>query len=89
MLYFGSRTLGDGAIGTEGEQKLQGYLAEEFKKSVLEPTKEQKGFSALLRSLKTNQSAWKEAVMETRMAEGVTGRNVIGFIDNKSRKIRS
>jgi hypothetical protein len=82
VIFLAADDLGGRAIGTEGEQKAADYLAEEFKKSGLEPKGTEGFFQPFTVSKPTNPH--EEAVIGTD-GEGVTGRNVIGFIDNKSR----
>jgi hypothetical protein len=81
VTFLAADDLGGRAIGTEGEQKAADYLAEEFKKSGLEPKGTAGYFQPFTVSKPTNPH--EEAVIGTD-GEGVTGRNVIGFIDNKS-----
>jgi len=81
VTFLAADELGGRAIGTEGEQKAADYLAEEFKKSGLEPKGTTGFFQPFTVSKPTNPH--EEAVIGTD-GEGVTGRNVIGFIDNKS-----
>lgn len=81
VTFLAADNLGGRAIGTEGEQKAADYLAEEFKKSGLEPKGTAGYFQPFTVSKPTNPH--EEAVIGTD-GEGVTGRNVIGFIDNKS-----
>ena len=81
VTFLAADDLGGRAIGTEGEQKAADYLAEEFKKSGLEPKGTVGYFQPFTVSKPTNPH--EEAVIGTD-GEGVTGRNVIGFIDNKS-----
>jgi hypothetical protein len=81
VIFLASDDLEGRAIGTDGEQKAADYLAEEFKKSGLEPKGTAGFFQPFTVSKPTNPH--EEAVVGTD-GEGVTGRNVIGFIDNKS-----
>lgn len=81
VTFLAADDLSGRAIGTEGEQKAADYLAEEFKKSGLEPKGTAGFFQPFTVSKPTNLH--EEAVIGTD-GEGVTGRNVIGFIDNKS-----
>jgi hypothetical protein len=81
VTFLAADDLNGRAIGTEGEQKAADYLAEEFKKSGLEPKGTAGYFQPFTVSKPTNPH--EEAVIGTD-GEGVTGRNVIGFIDNKS-----
>ncbi len=79
--YLAADELGGRAIGTEGEEKAAEYLAEQFKKIGLEAMGTEDFFQPFTVSKPTNPH--EEAVIGTE-GEGVTGRNVIGFIDNKS-----
>jgi hypothetical protein len=79
--YLAADNLGGRAIGSEGEEKAAEYLAEQFKKIGLEPKGTEGFFQPFTVSKPTNPH--EEAVIGTD-GEGVTGRNVIGFIDNKS-----
>jgi hypothetical protein len=81
VTFLASDDLEGRAIGTDGEQKAADYLAEEFKKSGLEPKGTEGFFQPFTVSKPTNPH--EEAVVGTD-GEGLTGRNVIGFIDNKS-----
>jgi hypothetical protein len=81
VTYLAADDLGGRAIGTAGEQKAAEYLAEEFKKIGLEPKGTEGFFQPFTVSKPTNPH--EEAVIGTDGA-GVTGRNVVGFIDNKS-----
>jgi hypothetical protein len=83
VIFLAADELGGRAIGTEGEQKAADYLAEEFKKAGLEPKGTEGFFQPFTVSKPTNPH--EEAVIGTDGA-GVTGRNVIGFIDNQSDK---
>jgi|AntRauMFilla1563_2_1112583.scaffolds.fasta_scaffold00634_6 hypothetical protein len=83
VIFLAADELGGRAIGTEGEQKAADYLAEEFKKAGLEPKGTEGFFQPFTVSKPTNPH--EEAVIGTDGA-GVTGRNVIGFINNQSDK---
>lgn len=83
VIFLAADELRGRAIGTEGEQKAADYLAEEFKKAGLEPKGTEGFFQPFTVSKPTNPH--EEAVIGTDGA-GVTGRNVIGFIDNQSEK---
>jgi len=80
--YLAADDLGGRPIGSEGEQKAADYLAEKFSKIGLEPKGTDSFFQPFTVSKPTNPH--EEAVIGTD-GEGVTGRNVIGFIDNKSK----
>jgi len=81
--YLAADDLGGRAIGTEGEQKAADYLAVEFEKIGLEAKGTDGYFQPFTVSKPTNPH--EEAVIGTD-GKGVTGRNVIGFIDNQSEK---
>lgn len=81
VIFLAADDLEGRAIGTDGEQKAADYLAQEFKKAGLEPKGTEGFFQTFTVSKPTNPH--EEAVIGTD-GEGVTGRNVIGFIDNKS-----
>jgi hypothetical protein len=83
VIFLAADELRGRAIGTEGEQKAADYLAEEFKKAGLEPKGTEGFFQPFTVSKPTNPH--EVAVIGTDGA-GVTGRNVIGFIDNQSDK---
>jgi hypothetical protein len=71
------------AIGTEGEQKAAEYLAKEFEKLGLKPKGTDGFFQPFTVSKPSNPH--EEAVIGTDGA-GITGRNVVGFLDKKSDK---
>lgn len=71
------------AIGTEGEVKAADYLAKEFKKLGLAPKGTEGFFQSFTVSKPSNPH--EEAVIGTD-GEGITGRNVVGFLDKKSDK---
>lgn len=81
VLFLAADDLGGRAIGTEGEQKAADYLAARFEEVGLQPKGSEGFFQPFTVSKPTNPH--EEAVIGTD-GEGVTGRNVIGFIDNKS-----
>lgn len=81
--YLAADDLGGRAIGTEGEEKAAKYLEVEFEKIGLEPKGTDLYFQPFTVSKPTNPH--EEAVIGTN-GEGVTGRNVIGFIDNQAEK---
>jgi hypothetical protein len=81
VTFLAADDLGGRAFGTEGEQKAADYLAEQFKKAGLEPKGTEGFFQPFTVSKPTNPH--EEAIVGTD-GEGLTGRNVIGFIDNKS-----
>lgn len=69
------------AIGTDGEEKASDYLAGEFEEIGLSPMGTDGYFQPFTVSKPTNPH--EEAVIGTD-GDGITGRNVIGFIDNGS-----
>ncbi|MEB2783285.1 M20/M25/M40 family metallo-hydrolase [Algoriphagus persicinus] len=81
VTYLASDDLGGRAIGTAGEQKAAEYLAAEFKEIGLVPKGTEEFIQPFTVSKPTNPH--EEAVIRTD-GEGVIGRNVIGYIDNKS-----
>ncbi|MFC3879696.1 M28 family peptidase [Algoriphagus namhaensis] len=81
VTYLAADELAGRAIGTAGEEKAAEYLATEFKKAGLDPKGTEGYFQPFTVSKPTNPH--EEAVIGTD-GEGVTGRNVVGFIDNKS-----
>ncbi len=81
--FLAADALGGRAIGTEGEQKAADYLAEQFEKIGLEPKGTEGFFQPFTVSKPTNPH--EEAVIGTD-GEGVTGRNVVGFINNNAEK---
>lgn len=81
VIFLAADDLGGRAIGTEGEQKAADYLAGQFEEIGLQPKGTEGFFQPFTVSKPTNPH--EEAVIGTD-GEGVTGRNVIGYIDNKS-----
>jgi hypothetical protein len=81
VTYLAADDLAGRAIGTDGEQKAAEYLAAEFKEIGLLPKGTEAYFQPFTVSKPTNPH--EEAVIGTD-GEGVTGRNVVGYIDNKS-----
>lgn len=73
--------LGGRAIGTEGELKAAEYLAKEFKNAGLTPKGTEGFFQPFTVSKPSNPH--EEAVIGTDGA-GITGRNVVGFLDKKA-----
>lgn len=71
------------AIGTEGEQKAAQYLAKEFKNMGLLPKGTEGFFQPFTVSKPSNPH--EEAVIGTD-GTGITGRNVVGFLDKKANK---
>jgi len=71
------------AIGTEGEEQAAQYLAERFEQIGIEP----KGTSGFFQEFTVSKPSnpHEEAVIGTD-GEGITGRNVLGFIDNQAEK---
>ena len=74
---------GGRAIGTEGEQQAAEYLAEEFDKLGLQPMGTDGFFQEFTVSKPSNPH--EEAVIGTDGA-GITGRNVIAYLDKKAEK---
>ncbi|OOG70557.1 M20/M25/M40 family metallo-hydrolase [Algoriphagus sp. A40] len=83
VTFLAADDLGGRAIGTEGEQKAAEYLAGEFEKIGLEPKGTEGFFQPFTVSKPTNPH--EEAVIGTD-GEGITGRNVVGFLDKKADK---
>lgn len=83
VIYLAADDLGGRAIGTEGEQKAAEYLAKEFEKLGLQPKGTEGFFQAFTVSKPSNPH--EEAVIGTDGA-GITGRNLIGFLDKKADK---
>ena len=71
------------AIGTDGEEQAAQYLADRFKQLGVEP----KGTSGFFQEFTVSKPSnpHEEAVIGTD-GEGITGRNVVGFIDNQAEK---
>lgn len=71
------------AIGTDGEEQAAQYLADRFKQLGVEP----KGTSGFFQEFTVSKPSnpHEEAVIGTD-GVGITGRNVVGFIDNKAEK---
>ncbi|WP_051287363.1 M28 family peptidase [Algoriphagus mannitolivorans] len=83
VVFLAADDLGGRAIGTEGEQKAAEYLAKEFEKIGLAPKGTEGFFQPFTVSKPSNPH--EEAVIGTN-GEGVTGRNVVGFLDKKADK---
>ncbi len=77
--YLASDELEGRAIGTDGEVLAARYIANKFIEIGLEP----KGTDKYFQTFKVNKptNPHEEAVIGTS-GEGITGRNVIGYIDN-------
>lgn len=83
VIFLAADELGGRAIGTEGEQKAAEYLAIEFEKAGLQPMGTEGFFQPFTVSKPSNPH--EEAVIGTEGA-GITGRNVVGFLDKKADK---
>ncbi|MFN3997422.1 M28 family peptidase [Algoriphagus sp.] len=83
VTFLAADDLGGRAIGTEGEEKAADYLAKAFKKAGLQPKGTEGFFQPFTVSKPSNPH--EEAVIGTD-GEGITGRNVVGFLDKKSDK---
>ncbi|MDF2156582.1 M28 family peptidase [Algoriphagus sp. CAU 1675] len=81
VYYLAADDLGGRAIGTAGEEMAAKYLAERFKKIGLEPKGTDGYFQSFTVSKPSNPH--EEAIIGTD-GEGITGQNVIGYIDNQS-----
>jgi Zn-dependent M28 family amino/carboxypeptidase len=83
VAYLAADDLGGRAIGTEGEQKAAEYLASEYKKLGLEP----KGTDGYLQPFTVSKPSnpHEEAIIGTD-GDGITGKNVVGYLDKKSDK---
>tara|TARA_R110001599_G_scaffold271735_2_gene472844 strand:+ start:8886 stop:10124 length:1239 start_codon:yes stop_codon:yes gene_type:complete len=79
VAYLADDKLEGRAIGTEGEQLAAEYIAAAFKKYGLEP----KGTDGYMQpfNVKKSTSPHEEAVIGDAEG-GITGRNVVGYIDN-------
>lgn len=77
--YLASDDLEGRAIGTDGEVLAAKYIADQFREIGLEP----KGTDRYFQVFKVNKPSnpHEEAVIGTD-GDGITGRNVVGFIDN-------
>lgn len=84
VYFLASDNLEGRSIGTEGEEKAAKYLAERFQKIGLTPKGTDGFFQEFTVSKPTNPH--EEAVIGTD-GVGVTGRNVVGYIDNASDEI--
>ncbi len=83
IAYLADDALEGRAIGTEGEEKAANYLAERFKEIGLKPG----GTEDYYQIFTVNKPASPHEQAEPKAdGEGITGRNVIGMIDNKSSK---
>ena len=83
VYFLAADDLGGRAIGTTGEQKAAEYLAQEFDKLGLTPMGTNGFFQEFTVSKPSNPH--EEAVIGTDGA-GVTGRNVVAFLDKKADK---
>ena len=83
IIYLASDELLGRAIGTVGEQKAAEYLASEFGKLGLQPKGTDGFFQPFTVSKPSNPH--EEAIIGTE-GEGITGRNVIGYLDRKADK---
>ncbi len=83
VYFLAADDLGGRAIGTTGEQKAAEYLAQEFEKLGLTPMGTDGFFQEFTVSKPSNPH--EEAVIGTNAA-GVTGRNVVAFLDKKAEK---
>lgn len=83
VVFLAADDLGGRAIGTEGEQKAAEYLAKEFEKLGLQPMGTEGFFQPFTVSKPSNPH--EEAVIGTD-GEGITGRNVVAFLDKKADK---
>lgn len=81
--HLASDDLEGRAIGTEGEQLAAEYLAKRFEAKGLKPKGTEGFFQPFTVNKPTNPH--EEAVIGTD-GEGVTGRNVVGYLDNKANK---
>ena len=83
VTFLAADDLGGRAIGTEGEEKAAEYLSKEFEKVGLAPKGTEGFFQSFTVSKPSNPH--EEAVIGTDGA-GITGRNVVGFMDKKADK---
>ena len=83
VYFLAADDLGGRAIGTTGEQKAAEYLAQKFEKLGLTPMGTDGFFQEFTVSKPSNPH--EEAVIGTDGA-GVTGRNVVAFLDKKADK---
>ena len=83
VYFLAADDLGGRAIGTSGEQKAAEYLAQEFEKLGLTPMGTDGFFQEFTVSKPSNPH--EEAVIGTDGA-GVTGQNVVAFLDKKADK---
>lgn len=83
VVFLAADALGGRAIGTDGEQKAAEYLAQEFEKLGLQGKGTEGFFQPFTVSKPSNPH--EEAVIGTD-GEGITGRNVIAFLDKKADK---
>ena len=81
--HLASDELEGRAIGTEGEKLAAEYLAKRFEEKGLSPKGTEGFFQPFTVNKPTNPH--EEAVIGTD-GEGVTGRNVVGYLDNKAAK---
>jgi Zn-dependent M28 family amino/carboxypeptidase len=82
IAYLAADELGGRAIGTTGEQKAADYLASEFERLGLTPMGTDGFFQAFTVSKPSNPH--EAAVIGS--SSGITGRNVIAFLDKKASK---
>ncbi len=79
IAFLADDSLEGRAIGTPGEEKAANYIADAFKKLGLTPKGTEGYFQPF--SVKKATNPHEETVVGSN-GEGVTGRNVTGFIDN-------
>ena len=82
IAFLASDALGGRAIGTDGEQQAANYLAGEFERLGLAPMGTDGFFQAFTVSKPSNPH--EAAVIGS--SNGITGRNVIAFLDKKASK---
>lgn len=79
ITYLASDDLEGRAIGTDGEVLAAKYIADKFREIGLEP----KGTDRYFQIFKVNKPANPHEQPEmTATGEGISGRNVVGFVDN-------
>ena len=83
IAYLADDDLEGRAIGTEGEKKAARYIAERFKEMGLKPGGSEEYFQIF--TVNKPASPHEQAEIKPE-GEGITGRNVIGIIDNQATK---
>jgi Zn-dependent M28 family amino/carboxypeptidase len=82
IAYLAADELGGRAIGTTGEQKAAEYLADEFERLGLSPM----GTDGFFQAFTVSKPSIPHEAAVIGSSSGITGRNVIAFLDKKASK---